>query len=285
MRLSVTKTGREKYSEIEITWWEEERSTATRFMWWLPEDTTFSVNGEEVRIPITENDDGDTKIVYEYISPIKIISNANSFPVKGTQTGSKESKIVIFGTEDNLTVTASEFRSAGGSVTLDYDPETTNHEVVITPPSENIGTNKDFSITLEGSVPAIVIAGTGTKFVKRKQRFRTSHYGKVHSTLEVDMPHVTNRDTLYDVSQRLIEKYSQDQLQFDVEWVGDEVPVLDNNVIVPQSKTVDNQGNSKSSTGFHFNRIGGLTDKTLSEISYPNVPLSQIQYYLRAYIN
>lgn len=287
MRFNVSKTSREKYSEIEITWWELEEVPTSSFMWWLPDVETFSVGDEDIRVPITEagGEDDETKIVYDYISPITIYSSTHLFPVKNTQSGTKISMICIWGEEDNMSITANEFSRAGGSVSIDYDPTTLTHELVITPPQMLIGVNKDFSVTLEGSVPSAVIAGYGMKFHKRKQKVRTTHYGKVHSILEVELPYVTDRNTLYNVMQRLLEKYSASDLKYTLEYTGRKIPQLDNNNIVPQSVSVDSHENFSSSDGFQYNSLGSLTGKTLGEISRPDISLAQYQYYLKAYAN
>lgn len=285
MNFTVDKTSREKYSEIQITWWEAENITSTSFMWWLPEVQTFDVGGEEVRIPITGGDSDDLKVVFNYISPVQIYSDASAFPVKDTQSGSKVSRVHIWGEDDNIAITQTEFTQAGGSVSIDFDPETLDYELVVIPPSLNIGTNSNFSISLASAIPGAVIAGYGVKFHKRVSKFRTPLYGKVHSTLEVEYPFITNLTTLYDTAQKLIEKHHQSGIQFNFEYHGEKPHMWDNNNIVPQSVTIESNGRVKSSNGFHYNKLGNLTTKTLSEINQPNVTLGQLQYFLRAYIN
>lgn len=291
MKFSVSKNNREKYSEIEITWYEVERISSSRFMWWLPDPESFSVGDDEITIPIStsgsdsEDDDDETSIVYHYISPVRISTETMRFPVRNTQTGTKVSMVCIWGEEDNMSISESEFNRAGGSVSLDYDPSTLEHQLVISPPQMNIGVNDQFSVTLEGSVPGAVIAGQGIKFHKRKHKVRTVHFGRVNSVLEVELPYITDKDSLYNAVQRLLEKYSKGTMEYNLEYKGKEIPQLDNNRIVPQTVSVDSYENFQSSDGFQYTNIGDLPEITLGEVSQPDITLSQFQHYLKAYIN
>lgn len=290
MKFSVSKNSREKYSEIEITWYEVERISSSRFMWWLPDTQSFAVGDDEITIPISTSgsdseDDDETSIVYHYISPVRISTETMRFPVRNTQTGTKVSMVCIWGEEDNISISENEFNHAGGSVSLDYDPSTLEHQLVISPPQMDIGVNDQFSVTLEGSVPGAVIAGQGIKFHKRKHKVRTVHFGKVNSTLEVELPHITDKDSLYNAVQRLLEKYSKGTMEYNLEYKGKEIPQLDNNRIVPQTVSVDSYESFQSSDGFQYTNIGGLPEITLGEVSQPDITLSQFQHYLKAYIN
>lgn len=310
---STTLNRRERYSKITLKYWEvEDHLNELEYLFWLEDVVTFSVKGEEVVIPITAPTSGDSeeRVDFIYLTNLHYNIISANFPIKGKESPQDmvgrdfrggDSRFQIWGEDDNIVILPSEFSAAGGDYSIVFNTEENQWEFRLTPPTSNIGTNSDFSITLEGSVPALVISGLGYKYVKREIVAYTEHFGIVDNDLEIDLEHIADRGQALNVMQRLIQKYNTLQPTYDYaylsvrddEYLTKPPPVIDNNHIIPQTVSVDLQGEHaiRSATGgVAHNDLGTLIqpwdipDRSLSEISQPSRTLDEIQYNIRTFI-
>src|SRR5699024_11111600 len=221
------------------------------FRWWLEDAVSFNVGDDKIKITIDSQGE-DYKIIHKgfyhaWEKTIDLYHTAwavDDFLVKGDYQNRAvwDSMAFIFGEEDNILISQEEFSNAGGSINIEWDVEEYTYQVVIQPPHSNIGVNKSFSTTLEGSVPGIFIEHEGAMLQKRVTTFYTEFYGKTHNVLEQEYEYITNTDQLFRVAQRLLEKYSYGNTKLNLNyWEGDSM-VLDNKNLVPQSVTIDSTG-------------------------------------------
>lgn len=301
---------REKYSAIEVTYWEVDDLNGgdLYFLFWLEEVTTFSIKQENVVIPLNTMNEDDVKIDYTLIRPLFRIA-PQIFPVRNKLIENQVAALPqtsfslysLWGEDDNITITEEEFISAGGSIYLKYNTTDSLWEVIIKPPEIKIGTNETFSLSLEGSVPALVIAGYGYKYRKKSFTAFTEHYGVVDNVLDIELNHVSGKAQALHATQRLLEKYNTVLPEFDFDyWTprdGDPLQqpsaVINHNHIVPNSISVELVGESaykSASGGIPFNPLDSLipassNEKSLQDISNDLITLNDLQYNLRSYIH
>lgn len=310
-----TLNRRERYSKITVKYWEaEEYLDDLEYLFWLEDVITFTTKGEEVVIPITSNSSGDTEQKVDLILQTHLWFGWDSdlFPVKGKDRPKdlsnivlgEESQFIIWGEDDNMTILSREFSEAGGEYGIEYNTEENQWEFRLTPPTSNIGTNSNFSITLEGSVPSLVISGLGYRYTKKEIVAHTEHYGIVDNDLEVDLDHVAGKSMALNAMQRLLQKYNTLQPTYDYsymtlrddEYLENANVEIDNNTIIPQSVSVDLQGEhaiKNASKGIPHNELGmlirdimfGTAERPLSQVSRTDVTLDEMQYNLKAYIH
>ena len=309
-----THNRREKYSHINLSYWEaEDHSSTQEYLFWLEDPTTFSVKGEKVVIPVSsyteKSSSGDEEVRVDFKLPLELIwTSAPRFPVRG------KDKLVdmgynldvwsvyhVWGEDDNITILPSEFSQAGGSVSFEYNTEENQYEVIVTPPDQKIGVNENFSLTLEGSVPALAIGGLGYLYRKKTITGYTEHNGKVSSALDIELHHVTNKHDAFVSLQRLISKYNTLQPDYSVEYLSpksdphlEELPIfIDNNQIVPQNVGVTYVGehalkNTSSGfayTPFNFFTYGNLRSKKFKDLKLEHITFNELNYNLHAYLN
>lgn len=297
MSYKVTRNKREKYSKIVITWWEPFDSgvLGSRVPWWLDEVITFKVGDDPVKIPFGGVDNDDT--TYTYFTGIERLDtliihdpsqdNKLRFPKNGDYdtARSRTSVMWIWGEDDNISISRNEFLNAGGGLQLDWDNETYETSILLQPPIQSIGVNNSFSITLEGSIPGLLIRENGIKFIKRSDVFYTEFYGKVDNTLEVDLRYITNRDQMYMAAQRLLEKYSYGNTTFSVDYFQEDIPIIDNKQLIPQTVTIDSAGKRSTNDAFIYNSLESIPEKPLSELGSSEHTLDDVQFYPLAFLS
>lgn len=311
--VNYTKTHnkREKYAEIKLSYWEAEDFTEEHsYMFWLDSPQTFQVKGDKVVIPIGDysDDNGEYRIDFKYAADLAWI-RASDFPVRGKDKMSEMlynykwwSLYHIWGEDDNIAITTEEFNSAGGEISLVYNIESEQYEVIITPPSTKIGVNENFSLSLEGSVPGLVVGGLGYRYTKKSVSIYTEYRGKTDSVLEVELQHVTTLNSALSALQRLAEKYNAGQPDYSVEFISDRLdpymeadPLrIDNNLIIPQSLSLSLAGSAvlkNTSNGLphvSFEMLGylsNLSSRKFSELELGDVTMADLQYNLLAYLH
>lgn len=299
----VTRNIREKYSQINITWWENwrlhERYGFPNAYWWLRDVISFKAGDDPIKIPLgeaveEENLNTEVKTIFtnrgneSSIEPKFATSTyeLKKFPRIGDYRTSHVSDfdLSVFGEDDKINVTKSEFYNAGGSVTIEWDVETYQHYVLFQPPSSNIGTNENFSITLEGSIPAMFLSLYGYMLVKRETTFYTEFYGKTNNVLELEYEFVTEKHFLYQVAQRLLEKYSYGSSTYSVDYYQEDIPITDNKPLIPQSVTIDLNGKRSTSDAFIYNRLDSIPQKPLGELGSAEHTLNDVQFYPYAFL-
>lgn len=294
MSVNVSRNKREKYSEIKLTWWDTDLQGGNYLgrdvVWWLEDHISFKMGDDPVKIPIGgETGEGQYKTFFQDMHNVKgIIRNSPSrFPRNGDiQNGRRRtSHMEIFGEDDNRGVTESEFFNAGGDLQLEWDTDTYEMYILLSPPISKIGVNENFSITLEGSVPALMIRENGYMLVKRVTTFYTEFYGKTNNVLELDMPHVVGINIAYRVGQKLLEKYSYGNTTFSVDYFQEDIPIVDNKQLVPQTVTIDSMGRRTTNDAFIYNRLDSIPQKPLSELGSTEHTLDDVQFYPLAFLS
>ena len=288
MSVNVSRNKREKYSEIKLTWWDTDLQGGNYLgrdvVWWLEDHISFKVGDDPVKIPIGgETGEGQYKTFFQDMYNVKgIIRNwSHRFPRNGDIQNARRrtSHMEIFGEDDNRGVTESEFYNAGGDLQLEWDTDTYEMYILLSPPISKIGVNENFSITLEGSVPALLLVENGYMLVKRVTTFYTEFYGKTHNVLELDMPHVVGANNAFRVGQKLLEKYSYGNTKFSVEYHDDRILEFDSKQLVPQTVTIDSTGKRSTSDAFIFNRLDSVAQKPLSDVGSDDFTLNDVQFY------
>lgn len=296
--INSTLNRREKYSEVHLTYYETTEypiSVSESFpLFWLREPTTFKVGDDKIHIPI-ESQDEDKKIDYRLIRSL-YWTYGEHFPVKDRYNENdtpnppiKSSQYSIWGEDDNITITSNEFSQSGGSIGIEFNTAEKQWEVIIQPPDSKIGVNENFSLSLEGSVPALVIAGAGFISKKKILKAYTEHYGRVHNVLEIELPQVGTKLQALDALQRLLEKYNTLKPEYSYEYFSatstkeKQDVLIDNNRISPQTLNVTVAGEvaHKSATrGRPHNKLSSVASRsrTLDEISNPFKTLNEVQY-------
>ena len=294
MSVNVSRNKREKYSEIKLTWWDTDLQGGNYLgrdvVWWLEDHISFKMGDDPVKIPIGgETGEGQYKTFFQDMHNVKgIIRNwPKRFPRNGDIQNARRrtSHMEIFGEDDNHTVTSSEFYNAGGDLQLEWDTDTYEMYILLSPPISKIGVNENFSITLEGSVPALMINENGYMLVKRETTFYTEFYGKTNNVLEVDLPHVVGINNAYRVGQKLLEKYSYGNTTFSVDYFQEDIPIVDNKQLVPQTVTIDSTGRRNTNDAFIYNRLDSIPQKPLSELGSTEHTLDDVQFYPLAFLS
>lgn len=301
----VSKNKREKYGQINITWWEKwglgngYLGYFSDALWWLRDVITFRVGDDPIKIPIgsvVEDEDLNAELkvqfteIEDFDSP-KIHHTAyrvKNFPRIGdynTYQYNGNFQMVLFGEEDKINITQDEFFNAGGSARIDWDVETYDYYVLFQPPSSPIGINENFSITLEGSIPAMFIQQSGYMLVKKTTPFYTEFYGKTNNTLDVELGHITSYEFLYTSAQRLLEKYSYGNTSFSVDYSEEEIHIIDNKKLIPQSVSIDLNGKRTTNNAFIYNSLDSIPQKPLSELGSTEHTLDDVQFYPLAFLS
>lgn len=299
----VSRNKREKYGQINITWWENTNLAGgewwgTRLAyWWLTEVISFKTGDDPIKIPIDTVHSGNGK--YPEVKPVftklrsvddpTIVSSKSSlmgFPRIGDYDSyhAADFSLSVFGEDDKINVTHSEFYSAGGSARIEWDVEEYQYYVLFQPPQANIGSNENFSITLEGSVPALFIKQPGNALVKQTTTFYTEFYGKTNNTLELELNYITEKELLYQSAQRLLEKYSYGNTTFSLDYFQETIPVTDNKNLVPKSVTVDLNGKRTTNNAFIYNRLDSIPEKPLEVLGSQTHTLNDVQFYHNAFL-
>lgn len=305
---------RERYSKIKATYWEVEdlNGPDLRYLFWLKEPATFGVNDDTVVIPIEEEESstGGEEVKYEYTLvrdlgwnygehfPVRDGLNPNKVLPEFPQTGL--SQYSLWGEEDNIRVLPSEFGDAGGTISMQYNVKESQWEVVIEPPSEKIGVNETFSVSLVGAVPALVIVGYAYKYTKKEITAYTEHYGLVDNTLEVELTSASGKEQAMNALRRLVEKYNTVQPEYEFEYIThNDSPrttdlFVDHNYVIPQSISMEiGEGYSRRtvSSAFAYNELDSLleyrADRSkvrLDDFEISDKTLNEVQYNLRSFI-
>jgi len=254
---------REKYSSIALTYWEVEDLTEknANYLFRLDEVISFSVNDDPIYIDIEEQ---TTESGEEFRFDYRIIRDTSRvvpqhFPRKGDTpedfptiiSGAyASSPFCVWGEDDNISITSSELTNAEGEVKLEYNVKEQKWQAVVVPPSTAIGVNENFSLTLEGSIPALAVNGAGFKYTKKTIHGYTEHYGKVSNELEIELPHITNKNQAFHALQRLLNKYNTILPQINYEYVtnlsdlGREPVRIINNYLTPKSTSISVAGDT-----------------------------------------
>lgn len=292
MKYSASKNTREKYSKIVLTWWDAVLSRGNYvgrdIVWWLEDSISFGINSPAVKIPVGgESGDGKYKSFFQGVNNVDnlITTHREAFPRNGDIKNAWISMMCIFGENDNIPINKEEFYGAGGSLQLEWDTDTYETYILLTPPTDKIGNNENFSITLEGSVPALVIVHNGYMLEKKTTAFYTEFYGKTNNVLELELPHVTSQDKAFRVSQKLLEKYSYGNTTFSVDYFQEDIPTVDNKNLVPQTVTIDSTGRRTTNDAFIYNRLDSLPEKPLSELGSTEHTLDDVQFYPLAFLS
>lgn len=309
-----THNKREKYAQINLSYWEaEDHMSEQTYLFWLDDPTTFAVKGEKVVIPVStfreKGSSEDEEVRVDFRLPFDLAwIPANQFPVRNKDKLAnmpnhydRWSVYHIWGEDDNIAVLPSEFSNAGGGITLEYNTEEKQYQVVVTPPQTKIGTNENFSLSLEGTVPGLAIGGLGFLYRKKTIVGYTEHMGKTTATLDLELHHVTNHKDALTSLQRLIEKYNSLQPTYTVDYISpksdpnleQEPIVIDNNHIVPQSVSISYMGevaakstsNGFAYTPFDFFNFGKLRAKKFSDLQLDHITFNELQYNLHAYLH